>query len=144
MKKLFGRLIIPAVLAVFAAAPAIAQVRLGVDLGNVRIRIAPDAPPRPRFERRMPRPGPNHLWIAGYWDRQGDQWAWSNGRWEEPNRRGARWVRPVYRREYGAYRYVPGRWSHQQVEEGDDYRNWRRDRDKSRGHGRGRDNDRRH
>lgn len=155
MQKSLVKLAIPAVLALFTSAPAFSQVRIGVDLGAVRIRIAPDAPPRPRYERRTPRPGPNHVWIAGYWDREGDSWGWAPGRWEEPSQRGSTWIRPQYRREGGAYRYEPGRWSHQRMEEGEDYSRWRREHgrgsegnrheDRGRGHeDRGRGHDERH
>ncbi len=136
MQNRLAKLVIPAVLAVFSCAPAFAQIRVGVDLPSVHIRIAPEAPPRPRWERRTPQPSRNHVWIQGYWDRQGSEWAWAPGRWEEPSQRGSRWIRPQYRREGGAYRYEPGRWSHQRMEEGEDYSNWRRE------HGRGHDHDR--
>ncbi len=131
MKMRLVNLMIPAVLAASGWVPAVAQIRIGVDLGAVRIRIAPDAPPPLRREIRSPRPDRSHVWIQGYWDRQGDRWAWSAGRWERPDQRGASWVRPRYRREEGAYRYEPGHWSHQRMVEGDDYSRWHRE------HGRG-------
>ncbi len=131
MQKRVAISVMMVALAVLGGAPASAQVRLGVDLGAVRIHIAPEAPPRPRGERKLPQPGPNHVWIAGYWDRRGDQWAWAPGRWEEPAQRDSRWIRPQYRQEGRAYRYESGHWSHQRMEEGEDYSNWRRE------HGRG-------
>ena len=127
MHKSFAKWLLPAALVLLTGAPTTAQVRLGVDIGSLRIRVAPDAPPPLRQERRSPRPGPNHLWIAGYWDRQGDRWDWAPGRWEEPAERGSRWVKPQYRHEGGAYRYDPGHWSHQKVEEGEDYSRWRKE-----------------
>jgi hypothetical protein len=133
MENRLARLVIPAVLVAFSCVPAIAQVRLGLDLGAVRIRVAPDAPPPPRREVRMARPGPNHVWIAGSWDRQDDRWAWAPGRWEEPSQHGSSWVRARYQREGGAYRYEPGHWSHQRMEEGEDYTRWHKE------HGRGHD-----
>jgi len=131
MQKKLGRMLLPAVLAILSCAPVLAQVRLGVDLGAVRIRIAPEAPPPPRMERRTARPSRAHVWIGGYWDRQDDRWAWAPGRWEEPSQRGSLWVKPRYRAESGAYRYEPGHWSHQRMEEGEDYSRWHKD------HGRG-------
>ena len=110
-------------LAIAVASPSFAQVR--VNLGPVHIRIANDAPPRARYERRTPRPDRDSVWINGYWDRQGDQWAWSSGRWERPHDRRTRWIRPTYRREGTAWRYEPARWSDQELVEGDDYRQWR-------------------
>src|SRR5512140_173581 len=123
MHTKLARWVIPA-LTVFCCAPASAQIRLGVNLGDIRIRIAPEAPPPPRVERRTARPSHHHVWIAGYWDRRDDRWDWSPGRWEEPTQRGSSWVRPQYRRESGAYRYEPGHWSHQRMVEGEDYSRW--------------------
>jgi hypothetical protein len=109
--------------AVLCALPASAQVR--ADIGPLHIRIASDAPPRARYERRTARPDRDSVWIGGYWDRQGDQWAWSTGRWERPSDRNARWVKPRYTREGNAWRYDPAHWSHQQVVEGEDYQKWK-------------------
>ena len=125
MTNRFARLALPAVFAALCCLPAVAQIRLGVDLGAVRIRIAPDAPPPLRVEARPHRPSRNHVWIGGYWDRQDDRWAWAPGRWEEPAERTHHWIKPRYQREGGAYRYEPGHWSHQKLEEGDDYRRFR-------------------
>jgi WXXGXW repeat (2 copies) len=130
MQKNLAKLLFPAVLVVFSCAPAFAQVRVGVDLGAIRIRIAPDAPPPLRVENRPPRPSRNHIWIGGSWDRQNDQWAWAPGRWEEPAQRGSSWVKPQYRKDSGAYRYEPGHWSHQKLEEGDDYTRWHKEHGK--------------
>lgn len=146
MHRKLSHLVLPAALLAFSCVPAAAQIRIGVELPSIHIRIAPDAPPPPRVEMRMVRPSRNHVWIGGYWDRQDDRWAWAPGRWEEPARRGVVWVRPQYLREGGVYRYEPAHWSHQRMEEGEDYSRWHkehgRDRDdrhdRGRGHGRGR------
>ena len=109
--------------AVLVGIPAFAQIR--ADLGPVHIRIASDAPPKARYETRTARPDRDSVWIKGYWDRQGDQWAWSAGRWDRPSERNARWVNARYQREGSAWRYEPAHWSHQQVVEGDDYTKWK-------------------
>jgi len=134
MQMRLARFVLPgalAVLAAFSGPSASAQIRIGVDLPSIHIRVAPDAPPPVRHEVRMRRPGRNHVWIAGYWDREDDRWVWAPGRWERPGHRGSSWVKARYHREGDAYRYEPGHWSHQRMEEGDDYRRWR----KERGHG---------
>jgi hypothetical protein len=118
-------------LAALVAIPASAQVR--ADLGPLHIRIATDAPPRVRYERRTPRPHSDAIWIKGYWDREDDRWAWIPGRWERPNDGRARWIDarytregcPWYRRRDCAWRYEPAHWSYQQVVEGEDYQRWR-------------------
>lgn len=114
-----------AAISVLICPKAMAQIRIGADLGPIHIRIAPEAPPPPRPERRTQRPTRGHAWINGYWDRHDNQWAWIPGHWERPARRGSRWVRPLYRNEGGAYRYEPGHWSHQRLEEGEDYSRWK-------------------
>lgn len=147
MQKPLARLVLPAALMALGWVPATAQIRIGLDLGAVRIRIAPEAPPPPRMEVRMERPSRSHVWINGYWDRQDDRWAWAPGRWEEPPRDSS-WVRPQYRREGEAYRYEPGHWSHQRMEEGEDYTRWHKEHGRGSGghgnHGRGHEQDNGH
>ena len=94
-------------------------------LPGLEIRIGRQAPPRPRFERRMVRPSRDAVWVSGSWDWQGDTWVWIPGRWVVPEVRRARWIPARYVREYGGWRYVPGHWSNQRVIEGEDYRRWR-------------------
>jgi hypothetical protein len=105
------------------AVPAVAQIR--ADLGPLRIRIADNAPPRARYERRMARPDRNSVWINGYWDRQDHNWVWISGRWEQPADRRHNWVRPRYQREGRAWRYEPGHWSNQQLTEDEEYQQWK-------------------
>jgi hypothetical protein len=119
-------------LTILTAAPAFAQVR--ADVGPLHIRIATDAPPRARSERRPPRPDRDAVWLNGYWDRQGDQWVWTTGRWERPAAANVRWVRAKYVREGNAWRYEPARWSNQQVDEGEDYQRWKQEHHDSRHH----------
>jgi len=107
------------------AMPAQAEIR--VDLGALNIRIANDAPPRERQEVRTARTDRDAVWIKGYWDRQDNRWEWVQGRWERPAQPNARWIGPRYAREGTAWRYEPAHWSHQQLVEGDDYRQWRQE-----------------
>lgn len=126
MYKHILKTIVLSSLAAFIAAPAVAQVN--IDIGSLRIRIASDAPPRPRVERRPVQVNREDVWIVGYWDRRGDRWDWIPGRWERPVDNGARWVAPVYRREGNHWRYDPGHWSNQQLVEGDDYKQWKQEK----------------
>jgi len=120
------RTVVLSSLTALMAVPAVAQIR--ADIGPLHIRIVSEAPPRARYERRPPRPHREDVWIAGYWDRRDDQWAWLSGRWERPGARNTRWIRPQYRRDEDRWRYEPGHWSNQRLTEGDDYREWKRDR----------------
>ena len=126
MNKKMLKGLLPLALALIAAGPASAQVRVHLGLGPIEVRIAPDGPPPIRYEERHARPGPGHIWIRGYWDREGDRWAWRGGRWERPERRGDRWVEPVYRRQHGGTRYEAGHWSGHQMHEGKEYHTWKK------------------
>jgi hypothetical protein len=132
--RLFTRLL-PIVLVAFAAGPASAQIRVGVGFGPIEVRVAPDDPPPLRYEERHEQPGRDYIWIGGFWDREGDRWAWREGRWDRPSRRGVRWVTPVYRHEGGGTRYEAGHWSNQRMHEGDEYHRWNHDHGGDRGHG---------
>jgi hypothetical protein len=127
MRKILTKLALPTALLLFCGTPGFAQVRLGMDIGSVSIRMAPDGPPPNRAEHRLPRPEGNHVWIDGYWDRQEDRWAWAPGRWEAPGQPGSSWVKPQYRKDRAGTRYEPGHWSHQKMVEGDDYNRWHQD-----------------
>src|ERR1041384_6147753 len=103
-KRIFKSLALAA-FGLLLAVPASADIR--ATLGELRIRIANDAPPRPRWERRSERPDRDSVWINGYWDRQDDRWEWIGGRWEQPRDRHTRWVKARYQHEHNAWRYEP-------------------------------------
>jgi len=124
MTKTTARLLSIGLLGAAFSLPAAAQVPVP-PMPHLEIHVGHTRPPRIRYERRMPRPDRDSIWIAGFWDWQGDQWTWVPGRWDHPRDRHARWIRPRYRSEYGAYRYEPGHWSTERIVEGDDYRRWR-------------------
>lgn len=109
------------------SAPLMAQIQLPAPPGlpRLEVRIAQDAPPRLRHERRLVRPDRESVWVGGYWDRQENQWGWVPGRWDRPEVRNARWVKARYQREGRAYRFEPGHWSNQNVVEGDEYHRWK-------------------
>lgn len=125
MFKRILRTISMTALAAVVSAPLFAQLPPPPPLPGLEIRIGRTRPPRIRYERRTRRTERNAVWVAGFWDWQGDQWVWVPGRWVVPETRHAHWVRARYVREYGGWRYVPGHWSNQTVIEGDEYRRWR-------------------
>ena len=68
-----------------------AQVSLG-------IRIGP--PPPPRVVRVQPRsPGPEYIWVQGYWYPSGRRYKWHDGYWTRAPYAGARWIAPHYEGE---------------------------------------------
>ena len=85
MKMLIGTLLLSGTLLALApAAPA--QVAIGIEIG---------APPPPRVVHVRPvSPGPEFLWVDGYWYPVGGHYRWHNGYWTRPPYVGARWIGP--------------------------------------------------
>lgn len=83
----------------FAASPASAA--------RVIIRVAP---PAPRHEVIITRPGPNHVWVPGYWRWSGRDYVWVGGVWQLPPRPRAVWVPGHYRRVPGGHVWIEGHW----------------------------------
>jgi hypothetical protein len=98
-----------------------AQVSIGVRIG---------APPRPRVVRVVrQRPGPEYVWVDGYWYVVKKRYRWHDGYWARPPYPRAVWIAPRYEREM----YFVGYW------EGDHGRKEHKHHD--RGHGRDYDDD---
>jgi YXWGXW repeat-containing protein len=113
-----------AMLAAVLAVPALAQPYRS----NLEIHIANTAPPRARHERRLPRPDRESVWQKGYWGWEGNRWNWVEGRWERPADRSHHWIGARYVHQGNSYRYEPPHWSHERLVDGDDYRQWREQR----------------
>jgi hypothetical protein len=109
------------------AQSSLAQVSFG-------IRIGP--PPAPRVVRSLPpRPGPEYIWVDGYYYPVNGHYAWHNGYWTRPPYDGAVWVQPRYEsgQFYGGYWQTSrGRYEHNHQ--------WDRDHNRDYGHDNGRHN----
>jgi hypothetical protein len=110
-------------LAVLVAIPALAEVR--AEIGPLHIRMASEAPPRVKSEKKTARSDRNTVWLNGYWHLQEQQWTWVSGRWEQPTQRHAWWVPAAYTREGSGWRYAPAHWSYENLIEGEEYRQWK-------------------
>jgi hypothetical protein len=87
MKTLMTTLL--AVILMASGSTASGQVSIG-------IRIGP--PPPPRVVRVLPaRPGPEWVWVQGYWYPVGRHYRWHEGYWTRPPYPGAHWVVPRYK-----------------------------------------------
>lgn len=71
--------------------------------------IVREAPPAARIERRPRAPGPNQVWIAGYWVYDGRQYVWVPGRYAAA-RTGQVWVAPRWTKQDYGYVFVDGYW----------------------------------
>jgi WXXGXW repeat (2 copies) len=113
MRKTLQTLALSALLLVPASA-AHAQVSFGIRIGE---------PPAPRAYRVPRQPGPDYVWVEGYWYPQGSRYHWHEGYWTRPPYEGAYWVEPYY---VGG-RYFPGRWESRRGTLAHDHR-WDRSR----------------
>jgi hypothetical protein len=105
------------VLMLLAAGSVFAQVSVG-------IRIGP--PPPPRVVRVRPAaPGPEFIWVDGYWYAVGNRYKWHAGYWTRPAYPGARWVAPHHDGE----RFFDGYWDGDAGRRDHDHR-WDRDRNR--------------
>jgi len=94
-----------------------AQVSVGITIG---------APPAPKVIRTRPRsPGPDFVWVDGYWYAVGRKWVWHQGYWTRPPYPGAVWVVPRY--EGG--RFFDGYWEGPRGRVEHDHK-WDRDHDR--------------
>jgi hypothetical protein len=79
---------------------------------SVNIQIDP-APPPPRHEVMVERerPGPDYVWIAGYWDGAPGHYVWTAGHWDRPPHGHGHWVAPAWVKDSnGHYHQVRGEW----------------------------------
>ena len=83
--------------------------------GDLHVRIVDTPRPALRHEVRPERPGPNHVWVGGFWHHTGTEWTWNDGRWTEPPQPHSKWVAPRYQKVKGGTRYSPGHWSHEHL-----------------------------
>ncbi|HLY59345.1 MAG TPA: YXWGXW repeat-containing protein [Terriglobia bacterium] len=119
-----------AVLVLAGGAAFAGQVSIGVRIG---------APPAPRVIRVRPAsPGPDFVWIDGYWYPVGRHYRWHEGYWTRPPYAGYRWVAPRHDGE----QYFAGYWDGDRGRvEHDHHWDRRRERDYGRDHDRDRDHD---
>jgi YXWGXW repeat-containing protein len=76
-----------------------ADISIGIRIGT--------PPPPPRIVRYTPpAPGPDFVWISGYWDVSGSRYAWHEGYWERPPYADGFWIAPRW--ESG--QYFQGHW----------------------------------
>ncbi len=112
-----------------AAATTVAQIPLPPLPPGLNVRITTGRPPAPRREVRPARPGPDYVWVGGFYDNDGGRYGWIPGRWERRAAPDAYWIPSRYVRTSRGTIYEPGHWSTQQLVVEDDVRRnreWRR------------------
>lgn len=117
--KLAGLLGALGAAAIFSPSAHAADIHVGVNFG---------APPPPRHEVYVERdrPGPDYVWVNGYWAGEPGHYTWVAGRWDRPPHRGARWVEPRWETREGHYVFHKGYWNDHDRDDHDRYRDERR------------------
>ena len=70
-----------------------------------------ESPPPPRGETISGvAPGPNYVWVGGYWAHRPTGWAWVPGAWVVRPRPGVVWVPGHWESHPRGHVCVPGRW----------------------------------
>src|ERR1700747_2845726 len=83
----FVRTILLALLVLIGASAFAAQVSIGIRIG---------APPPPRVVAVPVSPGPEFVWVQGYWYPVGNHYKWHQGYWTRAPYAGAHWAAPRY------------------------------------------------
>ena len=79
----------------------------GLMVGQVSFGVRIGPPPAPRVVRVVPAsPGPDYVWVDGYWYPVGGRYVWHSGYWTRAPYGGARWVAPRHDGE----RFFEGYW----------------------------------
>jgi len=98
----------------------------GADV-SVGINIGP--PPPPRVVRVQPRrPGPDFVWVGGYWYPERGRYAWHEGYWTRAPYANAEWIGPRYeggRFFEGYWNTDHGRFAHDHHWDREHDRDWR-------------------
>ena len=106
-----GALAVLAPVFALAALPGTARAEFSVGL-DIRIGYAP--PPIPDYDQ-PPLPGPDYLWVPGYWAWSDwiDDYYWVDGYWDLPPEQGLLWTPAWWGWDRGAFRFHDGYWAHE-------------------------------
>jgi hypothetical protein len=105
--------------------------------GQIGIGITIGAPPPPRVIVRPAAPGPDFVWVDGYWYPVSGHYKWHTGYWTRAPYAGAVWVGP----RYEGHQYYNGYWEGSRGRMEHDHR-WDKGHDRDYGHDHDRDHDR--
>jgi hypothetical protein len=74
--------------------------------------VTPPAAPAARVEVITPQPGPNYVWVPGYWawDAGTATYVWQTGHWIVPQNPSAVWVPGQWVARSTGYVWVDGHW----------------------------------
>jgi hypothetical protein len=81
-------------------------------LAGISLNVVIDAPPPPPpHEVIIASPGPDFVWVGGYWDGSPGHYVWVAGHWDRPPHGHMRWSAPHWDRDRdGHYHMTRGQW----------------------------------
>jgi len=82
-------------------------------LAEISVNIGIEGPPPPRHEVivERDRPGPDYIWVGGFWDGAPGHYTWRAGHWDRPPHAHAEWMAPRWEKDHdGHYHQVKGEW----------------------------------
>jgi hypothetical protein len=91
-------------IAIFAASTALADISINIGFE------APPPPPRQEVIVGVA-PGPDYIWVGGFWDGSPGHYTWVAGHWDRPPHPHAVWVAPHWDKgNDGHYHQTRGEW----------------------------------
>lgn len=86
------------------ASPVLADISIGINIEG--------PPPPPRHEVILGvSPGPDFVWIGGYWDGAPGHYSWVRGRWARPPHAHGQWNAPHWDKDRdGHFHQTKGEW----------------------------------
>jgi hypothetical protein len=91
---------------VFTASPLLADI-------SVNLMVVGPPAPRPEVVIEANRPGPDYVWVGGYWGGSPGNYVWASGHWDRPphDHAHAHWVAPQWQKDHdGHYQQTKGEW----------------------------------
>jgi WXXGXW repeat (2 copies) len=81
-------------------------------LADISINIGVEGPPPPRHEVIIGvRPGPDYIWVGGFWDGSPGHYTWVGGHWDRPPHGHAQWYAPHWDKDRdGHWHQTRGEW----------------------------------
>ncbi|MEO8432791.1 MAG: YXWGXW repeat-containing protein [Acidobacteriota bacterium] len=98
--KILGAILVGAALPLLVACPPPAAVGVYASI----------APPAVRTEYVGAAPGPDYLWVRGYWRWDGAAYGWVPGHFDRRPRERARWVDGRWKHTRQGWLWIDGHW----------------------------------
>jgi hypothetical protein len=92
---------------------SIAMLTASTALAGISINVGIEGPPPPPRQEVIVgvSPGPNFVWVGGYWGGAPGHYTWVAGRWDHPPHANGQWFAPHWDKgSDGHYHQTKGEW----------------------------------